>query len=181
MLGNIATYPVVETVHKNNICHTVLLDKDASGREAAEALGRATIATYDGAGVFAVEMFETFEGQFLVNEVAPRVHNSGHWTDLGAETSQFEQHIRAITGDKLGSTRAKACATMINILRTSDGIFRDYMRSTQTLENGLGHVRWYGKAPKPNTDRKIGHITAIDDDFLVAQERALELESTYVA
>jgi phosphoribosylaminoimidazole carboxylase len=179
MLGTIATYPVVETIHKNNICHTVFCDSDRNIPKAAEEIGRATISTFQGAGVFAVEMFETDDGEIIVNEVAPRVHNSGHWTDVGAETSQFEQHVRAISGASLGSTQAKAPAIMINILGTKDAVFQDYMRETQTLKNGVGHVRWYGKAPRPGVDRKIGHVTAIGDSPAEALERANRLMRAY--
>lgn len=173
--GHTAAYRVVETIQRNNVCYMVfatdIVPKDA------EDLGREAMAAFDGAGVFAVEMFETEEGKMLVNEVAPRVHNSGHWTDIGADTSQFEQHVRAIIGDPLGSTRqTAAAAVMTNILSTNKGVFEDYMRTTQTFDNGMGHIRWYGKAPRPGFDRKIGHVTALASDAYQAVARAASLE-----
>ena len=161
MLGNIVTYQVVQTVHQNSICHTVYAGTAEPMPTAAEEVGRATIAAFEGAGIFAVEMFETEDGEISVNEVASRVHNSAHWTDLGAFTSQFEQDIRAKTGAPLGSTAPTSPASIMkNVLRTKDGVFKDFMRGTDALNSGMAHVRWYGKAPRPGEDRKIGHITA---------------------
>lgn len=162
MAGKIALYPVVETVHNaNHVCEWVFAPAalDEKVRAAAWELGRETIKAFDGAGVFAVEMFQDENDNVLVNEVAPRVHNSGHWTDLGSETSQFEQHIRAITGQQLGSTFMRyRSAVMLNILSTPSGRFEPAMRQTQPVHQG--HVRWYGKAPRPGAERKIGHITS---------------------
>lgn len=175
--GKVALYPVVETIHVNNICVAVKAPAEIEPevRAAAEFAGRQTIRCFKGAGVIAVEMFQDQDDQILVNEVAPRVHNSGHWTDLGSHTSQFEQHLRAILGMELGDTSMKhPAAVMINILRTSDGEFYDYMRTTQRATNG--HVRWYGKAPRPGQDRKIGHITAVGDSLEEAHVRARGLE-----
>lgn len=172
-LGNIFTYPVVETIHVDNICNTVIYDPEANIPKGAEEIGRATIKAFEGAGVFAVEMFEDYDGNVLVNEVAPRVHNSGHWTDLGAETSQFEQHVRAIIGAPLGSTKPLGPTVMVNILGTRAGKFEDYMRTTEEFEHLDSHIRWYGKAPRPDgSPRKIGHITARAATVELALKRA---------
>lgn len=179
-LGRIVTYPVVETIHAHNICHTVIYDPDAHIPRAAEELGRATIEAFSGAGVFAVEMFEDYNGDVLVNEVAPRVHNSGHWTDLGAATSQFEQHVRAIVGAPLGSTAPVGPTVMVNILGTKARVFEERMRGTEILDQNA-HLRWYGKSPRADgTERKIGHITVTAQSTQHALERAKLLQRSYV-
>lgn len=158
--GTIITYPVVETIQRENICHTVIAPAQISPAIQAEAqeVARRAIATLDGAGVYGVELFLLSDGKVLVNEVAPRVHNSGHYTLEACVTSQFEQHIRAITGLPLGDPSLKVnAAAMINVL------------GADTLENTLrpieaaltlpgASIHWYGKhAVRPR--RKMGHIT----------------------
>lgn len=158
LAGRVAVYPLVETVHEDNICIETVApaDIDPNVLAAAEELGRATIDTFDGAGVFAVEMFQDGNDNVLVNEVAPRVHNSGHWTILGAETSQFENHIRAITGMPLGGTKALGPTAMVNILGTKDiRLPEEALRVRQP--RGDVEINWYGKDPRPA--RKIGHIS----------------------
>lgn len=178
MDGQTAVYPVVEVLNKDGkICHIVKAPAAIDPRvaQAAEELGRTTIESFEGAGVWAVEMFQDQNDNVLVNEVAPRVHNTGHWTDLGAVTSQFEQHVRAITGMPLGNTHMKyGAAIMINILSTADRQFTPEMKQTHATANG--HVRWYGKAPKADgSDRKIGHVTAVGENHDEAMHHAKEL------
>ncbi|CAN5361247.1 5-(carboxyamino)imidazole ribonucleotide synthase [soil metagenome] len=178
MAGKIAVYPVVEVRNKDGkICSIVKAPAaiDLRVSQEAEELGRTTIDAFEGAGVWAIEMFQDQNDNVLVNEVAPRVHNTGHWTDLGAATSQFEQHVRAITGMPLGETHMRyGAAVMINILSTADRQFTPAMRQTQATAKG--HVRWYGKAPKiDGSDRKIGHITAIGENEDLAMQYASEL------
>lgn len=158
--GNIVTYPAVETIHKDNICHTVLspAEVDPDVTQAANEIAEATMVELEGAGVFAMEMF-VVNGQVLINEIAPRVHNSGHHTIEANTTSQFEQHTRAITGMPLGDTRMRtAAAAMINILGT-----RDEKLDREGLDKVLAlpdtHPHFYGKDPRPA--RKIGHITVL--------------------
>lgn len=174
LAGRIALYPVVETVHKDNICHEVFApaDIDPKTLQLAQELGRATIETFNGAGIFAVEMFHAEEEELLVNEVAPRVHNSGHFSIIGSETSQFEQHIRAITGMPLGDTAMRApFAAMVNILGTKDQPLSAEALAVQAGPNA--EINWYGKDPRPA--RKIGHITVVGDsrEDTIAQARAL--------
>lgn len=173
MSGDIATYPVVETIHKNNICHTVLapapIDKKVSKQ--AEELGRATMKHLKGAGVFGIEMFLTEKGDVLVNEIAPRVHNSGHYTIKACRTSQFEQHIRAITGLPLGETdMVIAAAVMVNILGQKNSPAR-----LQGLDEALKipnlEVHIYGKA-ETKLERKMGHLTVGADDLEKAKKYA---------
>jgi 5-(carboxyamino)imidazole ribonucleotide synthase len=106
-------------------------------------------------GVLAIEFFETADG-LIANEMAPRVHNTGHWTIEGADTSQFENHLRAIAGLPLGSTEMGGAAGMVNVI----GIEPDVARLRELADV---HVHMYGKAPAPK--RKLGHITVTADDL----------------
>jgi phosphoribosylaminoimidazole carboxylase PurK protein len=174
MAGRIALYPVVETVQKDNICQMVTAPAkiDPRIREEAEEVGRTVIESFAGAGVFAVELFQDEQDKILVNEVAPRVHNSGHFSIEGSETSQFEQHIRAITGMPLGSTAMTApAAVMVNILGTRTGEMTEQMQSNFTIEVGNStFVHWYGKSPR--AARKIGHITSLSYGSIAAEVHA---------
>jgi phosphoribosylaminoimidazole carboxylase PurK protein len=174
MKGNIKTYSVAETIHERNICQQVIVPARISEVAAKNALdlGIKTAKHLGGAGVFAVEMFLTNGGDVLVNEVAPRVHNSGHFTIDACATSQFEQHIRAITGLPLGETTLlKPAAVMVNILGDRDG---DVMLQglDKALELPHTSIHLYGKSPTI-TDRKMGHITVIGDSVKVALDQSL--------
>ena len=100
-------------------------------------------------GVLAIEMFE-HEGRLMANEMAPRVHNSGHWTIEGAVTSQFENHLRAVTGLPLGSTATIGCSAMINLIG-------ELPETRDVLQVADAHLHLYGKTPRPG--RKLGHVT----------------------
>ncbi|HEY1085517.1 MAG TPA: 5-(carboxyamino)imidazole ribonucleotide synthase [Candidatus Saccharimonadales bacterium] len=169
--GNVKLYPLTETVHERNICIETLTPAPvASEIEAkAEKVARDVANLLEGAGVFGVEMFVDENGEILVNEIAPRVHNSGHYTMNGSVTSQFEQHIRAITGLPLGSTDLTAPAVVMhNILGERDGT-----TEVKGLENALQpggiSIHLYGKTPT-KIDRKMGHINAVADSLEVASE-----------
>ncbi len=108
--GEVRAYPAVETVHKNSICHTVfapLRTADPGVEARARQIAEQAVATFGGAGVFGVEMFLMPNGELLINEIAPRPHNSGHYTIEAADTSQYENHVRAILGLPLGSPRSR--------------------------------------------------------------------------
>lgn len=158
--GRIELYPIVETVHKDSICHTVVAP--AGIRPAlltdAQDIAHETLRELDGAGVFAIEMFAT-EDEVLINEIAPRVHNSGHHTIEANVTSQFQQHIRAITGMSLGSTAMRSpAAAMINILgKREEPLTRKGLDKVLALPDT--HPHFYGKSSRPA--RKIGHITVL--------------------
>ncbi len=176
--GNIAVYPVVETIHENNICHTVIspAEIDPELRKQAEDLAHETLSHLNGAGIFAIEMFAIGDN-VLVNEIAPRVHNSGHVTIESSQTSQFEQHIRAITGLPLGSVEQVApSAVMVNILGTKDGAL-DRTGLDKALSLPDTHVHFYGKTPRPA--RKIGHITTLAATSAEALETATEARSYF--
>ena len=122
--GEIKIYPIVETIHKDNICDTVIAPAPITKIQLkkAQRLGKKVASHLKGAGVFGIEMFLDMKDNVLVNEIAPRVHNSGHYTIEGCITSQFEQHIRAITNLPLGNTDLISKAVVMkNILATKNG------------------------------------------------------------
>jgi 5-(carboxyamino)imidazole ribonucleotide synthase len=175
MQGEIAVYPVVETVHTDNICHTVHAPAHISAelQQKAEKLAAAVMEHLKGAGVFGIEMFLTKEGNVIVNEIAPRVHNSGHHTIEACATSQFEQHVRAVVGLPLGSTAMVVpAAVMINILGEQNG-----PAQLEGLEKALAipqvYVHIYGKQ-ETRQARKMGHITALDTTAEGAHKKAVQ-------
>lgn len=171
--GHVVSYPVVETIHKNNICHTVLCPAPIAADIATQATTFALnlVQHLEGAGVFAVEMFLTKTGEVLVNETAPRVHNSGHHTIEACVTSQFEQHVRAVTGLPLGDTTLKVpAAVMVNILGERQGP-AEIKGLTEALGVDGVSVHFYGKA-ETKPERKMGHITAVADTLVEAQAKA---------
>lgn len=171
--GHIKTYPVVETVHVRNICDEVLAPAEITDKVERQALtiAKKVAKQLQGAGVFGVEMFLTKEGKVLVNEIAPRVHNSGHYTIEACATSQFEQHIRAIAGLPLGQTELRVpAAVMKNILGERDGP-TDIQGLHISLSNPHTYVHLYDKSPT-KVDRKMGHITATGKDVKEAGKRA---------
>ena len=177
--GEIATYPVTEMEfdHRANLLDLLLVPariSDAVSKE-AQALAAQVVTTLDGVGVFGVEMFLDRSGTLLINEVAPRPHNSGHYTLNACVTCQFEQHIRAILGLPLGSPRLWAPATMINLIGEpgSQGAAQ-----IQGLEEAMATpgaaVHIYGKN-ECRPFRKMGHITVVDDTMDAALIKAKKL------
>ena len=158
-----AVYPVVETVQRDGICREVIAPAPglAPGRAAhAEELALRIAAELDVTGLLAVEMFETSRG-LLVNELAMRPHNCGHWTIEGAVTSQFEQHLRAVLDLPLGSPALAAPATvMANVLGGDDGDVYDRYIHVMAGDPAV-KVHMYGKPARPG--RKIGHVTVTGD------------------
>jgi len=159
--GEIVTYPVVETIHRNNICHLVIAPAQISNDISFKArnLAEKTMRHLQGAGVFGIEMFLTDKNDVLINEIAPRVHNSGHYTIESCMTNQFEQHIRAITHLPLGKTELVVpCTVMINILGERVGQAKlKGLHKALRLEGVSIHI--YNKI-ETKVDRKMGHITA---------------------
>jgi 5-(carboxyamino)imidazole ribonucleotide synthase len=175
--GQVAAYPVVESVQRDGICWEVVApapDLDPSLALEAQRIAMRVAGELDVTGVLAVEMFETDDGRVLVNELAMRPHNTGHWTIDGAVTSQFENHLRAVLDLPLGSPTARAPWTvMVNILGGGHGAL------SENLYGGYPHVfardprlrvHLYGKDVKPG--RKVGHVTAYGDDLDDVRERA---------
>lgn len=171
--GGIALYPVVETIHERNINIEVLAPAqiDVLVQKKAQAVARSVAELLQGAGMFGIEMFLTKSGDVLVNEIAPRVHNSGHYTLDASATSQFEQHIRAITGMPLGDTSLTAsAAVMVNILGEHDRP-TDIQGLDVASSIPATRVHLYGKSPT-KIDRKMGHITSTGKDIDEARNRA---------
>jgi 5-(carboxyamino)imidazole ribonucleotide synthase len=166
--GQGAAWPVVETVQRDGICVLVIAPAPALPDDvgaAAQRLALSLAAELGVVGVLAVELFETVEGELLVNELAMRPHNSGHWTMDGSRTSQFEQHLRAVLDYPLGDTEPITPVTvMANVLGASQ-------TPTMSLDERLHHlfarmpdarVHLYGKEERPG--RKIGHINFLGTD-----------------
>jgi 5-(carboxyamino)imidazole ribonucleotide synthase len=175
--GQVAVYPVVESVQRDGICWEVVAPAPGLAEDLAlqaQRIAMTVAAELDVTGVLAVELFETADGRVLVNELAMRPHNTGHWTMDGAVTSQFENHLRAVLDLPLGAPDPRQpWAVMVNILG-GDGPL------AEELYAGYPHVfardprlkvHLYGKAVKPG--RKVGHVTAYGDDLEEVRERAL--------
>lgn len=165
-IGEIAVYPVAETIHKDNICDTVIVPARVSTTaiKNAEKLAVETVKKLQAVGgVFGIEMFVEKDDNVLINELAPRVHNSGHYSIEACVTSQFEQHIRAITGLPLGKTTLLCKAVVMkNILGESQGLgFPKGFEKALSLPNVSVHL--YGKQ-ESRVGRKMGHITVVGDN-----------------
>ena len=170
--GQAAVYPVAQTVQLDGICREVLAPApglaEAHALE-AQRLGIAIAAELGVTGLLAVELFETSDG-LLVNELAMRPHNSGHWTIEGARTSQFEQHLRAVLDLPLGApTLAAPGAVMVNVLGGDDPDLRSRLTHVMAADPAV-KVHLYGKAVRPG--RKVGHVTALGDDLAALAGRA---------
>jgi len=173
--GQVAAWPVVASTQRNGICHEVIApapDLDPELAVQAQQIAMRIAGELGVTGVLAVELFETREGRVLVNELAMRPHNTGHWTQDGSVTSQFENHLRAVLDLPLGAPDARAGWTvMVNILGGA--------RQTGHLYDGYPHamardprlrVHLYGKELRPG--RKVGHVNAYGDDLQDCLERA---------
>jgi len=160
--GEIATFPLVENMHEDNILRATVAPARVSGAVAknAQRLAEKTMEVLHGAGVFGIEMFVTQDDGLLINEIAPRVHNSGHHSLQSSKTSQFEQHLRAIMGLPLGSTELVRPTIMYNILG-GEGYEGRYTVDDPGIEGTF--LKMYGKAvSKPK--RKLGHINIVSKD-----------------
>lgn len=162
--GEIKTYPLVENIHKNNILEMTIAPARINEiiSKNAEEIAHKTMEVLHGAGVFGIEMFVTNDDEILINEIAPRVHNSGHHTLQSSKTSQFEQHLRAILGLKLGSTELVHPTIMYNILGPKD--FKGKFKNP-TIDTQNAFLKMYGKL-ESKPQRKIGHVNVVDKDNL---------------
>jgi len=172
--GQAAAWPVVQTVQTDSICTEVLAPApglDPHLAAVVTAAGLRIAGELDVTGVLAVEMFEVRTGAgdpaYVVNELAMRPHNSGHWSIEGAVTSQFENHLRAVCGMPLGSTAVEACCALVNLV----GRLPDLGRLLGVPE---ARVHLYGKAPKAR--RKLGHVTVVAADEEERDALLAELE-----
>jgi len=158
--GEIIAYPLVENIHEDNILKMTIIPARVSENVISNAgeIAKKTMEVLKGAGVFGIEMFVDQNDKILINEIAPRVHNSGHHTLQSSETSQFEQHLRAILGLDLGSTDLVHKTVMYNILGP-DG-FEGKYKPVQLEKDGV-YLKMYGKdISKPQ--RKLGHFNVVD-------------------
>jgi len=167
--GELAFYPLVQNVHREGILRVSTAPASGVSRELqqkAEAIATKAMQSLKYVGVLAVELFQVGD-ELLVNEMAPRVHNSGHWTIEGAETSQFENHIRAVAGLPLGSTTTIGFSVMINLIGT--------WPDPATVASIPGaHLHLYGKKARAN--RKVGHITVRADSEGELLERVRQVK-----
>lgn len=172
--GEIVTYPVVETQQEQQVCRRVIAPADITPEQAAEinAIAHTILNSLDVVGVFGIELFITADGKILINEIAPRTHNSGHFSLDACTTSQFEQHLRAVAGLSLNDTSLHcAGAVMVNLLGYEKS-YSDYAQQRQELANiPHAYLHWYGKT-ESRPDRKLGHITV-----LLAQQNRDAIES----
>ncbi|QLE44907.1 5-(carboxyamino)imidazole ribonucleotide synthase [Nostoc sp. C052] len=164
--GEIVTYPVVETQQEQQVCRRVIAPAEITPNQVAEieAIAHTLLNSLEVVGIFGIELFIRADGQILVNEIAPRTHNSGHFSLDACETSQFEQHLRAVCGLPLGNP-ALQCpgAVMVNLLGYENS-HSDYQSQRQQIaEIPQAHVHWYGKT-ESRPGRKLGHVTVLLDN-----------------
>ena len=174
--GQVVIYPVGNNIHKDSILHETLVPADIpqSAVEKATECAREVMEVFRGVGMFCVEMFITKDHDVLINEIAPRPHNSGHYTIEGCVTSQFENHIRAIVGLPLGDTSLLCPTVMVNLLGAdgADGKAKVYgLYDALSIKGAFVHI--YGKSTV-KSKRKMGHITVVANTLKEALSRAEE-------
>lgn len=172
--GEICSYPVVETVQRNHVCNLVRAPAriEPAIAERASEMARRAVAAVDGVGTFGVEMFLLADGDVLLNEIAPRVHNSGHFTIEACGCSQFENHLRAVLGWPLGDPSLVApAAVMVNLLGVAKG-GGEALNLPRALSFPGARVHLYGKSSSA-PGRKMGHVTALGASLERAEASAL--------
>ncbi|MGH7900737.1 MAG: ATP-grasp domain-containing protein, partial [Thermodesulfobacteriota bacterium] len=173
-----AAYPVVETIQKEHICHIVKAPAQISvdiSKNAAN-MAKSPIEAIGGVGVFGVEMFLLEDGRVMINEIAPRPHNSGHYTIEACFTSQYENHLRAILGYPLGSTEmVTPAAVMVNLLgnRQGDSIVQGIDEAL--MISGVNLHVYSKRTTRPN--RKMGHVTVLGQNIDEPLDKAVKAAS----
>ena len=172
--GEIKTYPLVENIHEKNILRETIAPARTSENvsKKAEKIASDTMDVLKGAGVFGIEMFVTQDDEIVINEIAPRVHNSGHHTLQSSKTSQFEQHLRAILGLELGSTELTYNTIMYNILGNLD--FQGEYKKIEFSEKNIFLKMYEKKISKPL--RKLGHLNIVGNEKESIGELLVQLE-----
>lgn len=175
--GDVVSYPVTTTVQHNHVCDHTLTPATVATElaERATALALQAVEAVEAVGIVGVELFLTSAGDILINELAPRPHNSGHYTLEGCVTSQFEQHLRAICDWPLGSVALRGSVVMANLL----GVDKPLSPPAQALDSSDTHLHWYGKGHRPQ--RKLGHITAIATDLDTAKAQAFAARDRWLS
>lgn len=165
--GDVAVYPVVETVQRDGVCAEVIAPAPGASEKLVEIAARIAVQIAEGldvTGMLAVELFETDDERILVNELAMRPHNSGHWSQDGAVTGQFEQHLRAVADLPLGDPTPRATwAVMVNVLGGPAEGGMIARLSDVLAAHPAAKVHTYGKSPRPG--RKVGHVNVAGDDL----------------
>ena len=177
-----AIYPVTETFQKSQVCHWTITPADINEDLAEEikAIARTIIERLEVIGVFGIELFLTDDNRVLVNEIAPRTHNSGHYTLDACDTSQFAMQLRAVTDLPLGSTDLKSAgAVMVNLLGYEESESDYKLKRDRILEIPQSFVHWYDKTSRPG--RKLGHVTVLlyADRLTQAQSIINKIESIW--
>ncbi|MDX2243193.1 MAG: 5-(carboxyamino)imidazole ribonucleotide synthase [Leptolyngbyaceae cyanobacterium bins.302] len=166
LAGDIVTYPVVETEQQNQVCRWVIAPAEVSPsvQDQATAIARAILTHLQVVGIIGIELFLTRDGRVLVNEIAPRTHNSGHYSLDACTTSQFEQQLRAVCGLALGRPTMKAAgAVMVNLLGYESSLSDYSAQRRQLAALPRTQVHWYGKS-ESRPGRKLGHVTTLLND-----------------
>ncbi len=163
--GEIEVYPLAENIHTDGVLSLSTAIVNIELQQQAQKMFTAVAEELDYVGVLALEFFDV-QGRLLVNEIAPRVHNSGHWTQQGAETCQFENHLRAVCGLPLGGTNMIRPTTMVNILG------EDTLPQS-VLSQHACHIHWYGKEKRPG--RKMGHINVCANNLKTLRQELIRL------
>lgn len=181
-LGDVAIYPVTETNQQNQVCTWTITPANVTEEVAAEVqkIACKILDKLNVIGVFGIEFFLTEDNQVLVNEIAPRTHNSGHYTLDGCETSQFAMQLQAVTGMSLGSTALKSSgALMVNLLGFEESDSDYQVKRDRILQIHNAFVHWYGKSSRPG--RKLGHVTVVLDEKELTRARSIieEIESIW--
>lgn len=172
--GEIALYPVTETWQKEQVCHWTITPANIKDEitEEVKAIAFKILAQLDAIGVFGIEFFLTGDNRVLVNEIAPRTHNSGHYTLDGCETSQFAMQLRAVADLPLGSTKLKSAgAIMVNLLGYEESESDYQAKRDCILEIPQSFIHWYGKISRPG--RKIGHATVLLDAQQLTEAKSI--------
>ena len=159
------TYVAGENVHEEEILRETVVPARTSDevRERAQGVAREVLSLMDGRGTYGIELFETEAGEILVNEIAPRPHNSGHWTIEGARTSQFENHVRAVLGLPLGPTEVQKTTVSANLLGDAPSREARLSGVADVLAEPNAHLHWYGKREVRDL-RKMGHVTVTGEE-----------------
>ncbi|MBE9006840.1 5-(carboxyamino)imidazole ribonucleotide synthase [Fortiea sp. LEGE XX443] len=165
--GEVVIYPVVETQQEQQVCRRVIAPADITPNQIGQsrAIAHTLLNSLEAVGVFGIELFLTVDGKILVNEIAPRTHNSGHFSIDACETSQFEQHLRAVCGLPLGyPTLNCGMAIMVNLLgyENSDSDYQSQRQQLAAIPQATVH--WYGKT-ESRLGRKLGHVTVLLDEY----------------
>lgn len=181
--GEIAIYPVVETLQTNQVCrHTIAPARiNAAINTQVRNIAEQIVTSLDAIGVFGIEFFLTAEGDISVNEIAPRTHNSGHYTIEGCQTSQFEQLLLVVSGKPLGDvSMVSPVAIMVNLLGFEQNV-SDYLEKRQAIASLPNtHIHWYNKT-SASVGRKLGHVTILAETYDIAIDLRDRIETIWYA